>query len=136
MQFAPPAVDGSDIVRLDPSFASKVAARYEHRGGGYEVDEIVTLMREKGIFGILDGGELAAFIGRHDDGNMGMLQVLEDYRRRGYASRLEQYLIGYIKSLGRTPICDVYFDNAPSIALQRKLGLSESSAYTFWTTIE
>lgn len=132
----PPTVTDLDIRRLAPSLAEVVAGDYSYKGGAYEVEEIRALMREKGVFGAIVDGKLAGFIGRHDDGNMGLLKVFDAFRRRGIGEALEKFMITYIMTFGRVPVCDVYIDNIPSVKLQRKLGLTAAKRYTFWTDIE
>lgn len=129
----PPEFDGAVTVkRLAPSLAETVRGAYCGDDGIYTVDEMAELMRGKGVFGAIVDGKLAGFIGRHDDGSMGMLEVFEPFRRRGIAAALEKFLIGYIMTFLRVPHCDVYTDNPASLALQEKLGLTASSGYTFW----
>lgn len=128
----PPPVDepnGVVIKRLAPTLAETVVLSY---GKYYTVTEMARLMRERGVFGAVTDGKLAGFIGRHTDGNMGMITVDGKYRRRGIGSALERFMINYVMTFGRIPILDVFVDNAPSIAMQCKLGMRQSSAYTFW----
>lgn len=128
----PPACERfGQIHRLAPSLAPTVLAAY-HNPGSYDEQKMAGLMRERGVFGLIDGGKLCGFIGMHGDGNMGMLEVYPSYRRRGFGLALQAFLITYIMTGGRVPICDVFADNAPSIALQAKLGMTEAKGYTFW----
>lgn len=129
----PPKLRGMDVRRLAPTLAGMVYDGYNGASVGYDVKTIERLMKDKGVFGVIEDGKLAGFIGRHADGNMGMLEVFESYRRRGVGEELEKFLINYIMTFGRTPICEVYTDNAPSVALQNKLGLTPAAFYTFWT---
>ena len=134
----PPAVqcpDGVEIKRLASSLAGTVLDAYSN-SGSYTVEDLADIMREKGVFGAIADGKLVGFIGRHDDGSMGMLEIFEQARRRGIGSALERFLITYIMTFGRTPFCDVYTDNPESMALQRKLGLTAAGGYTFWTRID
>ena len=133
----PPAVEcpnGVEIKRLAPSLAKTVLDAYGNPGS-YTVEDIADIMREKGVFGAIADGKLVGFIGRHDDGSMGMLEIFEQARRRGIGSALERFLITFVMTYGRMPYCDVYTDNPESMALQRKLGLTAASDYTFWTKI-
>lgn len=130
----PPAVnlpDGVEIKRLAPTLAQTVKDRY-HNPGDYSVQTIAELMRDKGIFGAIKGGRLAGFIGRHPEGDMGMLEVYEQFRRQGIGSALERFLINFIMTFGRMPVCDVYLDNEPSINLQQNIGMTAAPDYTFW----
>lgn len=139
LQPMPPVCDlpsGVAIKRLAPSLAEFVAESYHNPYGGYTAEETGKLMREKGVFGAIADGRLAGFIGRHFDGNMGMLEVFEPFRRRGIGAALERFLITYIMTFSRTPIGDVYADNVGSLALQRKIGMTEAKAYTFWFDLQ
>lgn len=139
LEIMPPPVEtpyGTDIKRLAPSLAGTVAEAYSNPCGGYTADSIAVLMRDKGVFGAITDGRLSGFIGRHGDGNMGMLEVFPEFRRRGIATALERFMINYIMTFGRTPVCDVYADNAASFDLQCKLGLTPAKGYTFWCEIQ
>jgi ribosomal protein S18 acetylase RimI-like enzyme len=77
-------------------------------------------------------GCLAGFIGQHLEGNMGLLHVLPEFRRRGYAEELEAFMINRITGQGRVPFAHILHDNTPSLALQRKLGLNLSEGFVYW----
>ena len=131
----PPSTEKSnraEIKRLAPSLAQTVLSAYHNGESGYTLERMEYLMREKGVFGAIADGKLAGFIGRHGDGNMGMLEVFPEFRRRGLAAQLETFLITYIMTFGRVPVCDVYTDNPASLALQAKLGLTKGVGYTYW----
>ena len=125
--------EGITIKRLAPSLAETVRSVYcGDEEDGYSVKDIEDIMRNMGVFGAIIDGKLAGFIGRHNDGSMGMLEVFDAFRRRGVGAALEKFLIGYIMTFMRVPHCDVYIDNAASLALQDKLGLTQSDGFTFW----
>ena len=131
----PPAVDlprGVTVKRLAPSLAQTVLDAYTNRGGSYTVEHMAEIMRTHGVFGAIADGKLAGFIGRHGDGTMGMLEVYDGFKRRGIGAALERFLINYIMTYGRVPLCDVYTDNTASLALQHKLGLTPATGYAFW----
>lgn len=135
----PPIVDlprGVEIKRLAPTLAQTVLDAYHNPGGGYTVEHMAETMRNKGVFGAIADGKLAGFIGRHGDGHMGMLEVFPEFKRRGIGGALERFIINYIMTFGRTPLCDVFISNGASIELQTKLGLTPSRYYTFWCEIE
>lgn len=128
----PPVPSGTYVFRrLAPTLADYVHRVY-HNPGNADVEHIARLMRDKGVFGAFSGTALVGFIGRHGDGSMGLLEVDEKFRRRGAGSALEKFLISYVMTFGRTPFCDSFTDNAASLALQRKLGMTEAENYTFW----
>lgn len=131
----PPVGTRTDITvrKLAPTLAETVLGYYSCRSGSYTAEDMRRLMRAHPMLGALVDSRLAGFIGRHGDGSMGMLTVLDGYRRRGIGEELERDMMSLVMLEGRVPICDVYADNAPSIALQKKLGFTAGRAYTFWT---
>lgn len=68
----------------------------------------------------------------HDDGSMGMLEILPPFRRRGYAAQLEAFLIAAALSDGRTPYCHVVDGNEASLRLQQKMGLICTRLPAIW----
>lgn len=127
----PPCDRAVTIKRLAPTLAETVHAAYSNPGNA-DVAHIAELMRKRGVFGAIADGKLAGFIGRHDDGSMGMLEVYEPFRGRGIGIALERFMINYVMSFGRIPVCDVFCRNAASVALQYKLGMTAAEGYTFW----
>lgn len=120
--------EGAQIRRLDESHLSFVLQHYHMMD-----DE--TYLRERidaGMYGAFVGGELAGFIGTHDEGSIGLLEVLPEYRRLGLAFALEAHLINCLLEKGRIPFTQVSVDNEPSLALQRKLGMELSDAMVHW----
>lgn len=120
--------EGVSILPLDLHHLDFVHAHY------HTVDDIgyVRERIEAGMFGAFYGETLAGFIGTHDERSIGLLEVLPGYRKRGLASALEAHMINHLLLLGRRPFCQVSVKNAPSIALQKKLGMSVSSSTISW----
>lgn len=126
----PPQLPEMDMRPLTEDYAARCAAIY-HPGSddpSYMLDRI----RAGRLWGLFRQGELAAFIGTHHEGSMGILNVLPEYRRQGLASALESWLIGWQLQRGWTPYCHVYADNAASHALQARLGLIPAAEPVIW----
>lgn len=75
-----------------------------------------------GIY-ILD--KLIAWTITHDDGAIGFLHVLEEYRNRGYAYDLMLAMIAKIRNKGCIPFVHIEENNIPSLNLAGKLGFRE-----------
>ena len=90
--------------------------------------EELSLQRCRGqIFFARDAeGRDAGFVGLHPEGCFGILQVLESQRGRGYGAALEKHIIRWCMENNRIPYCQVSLENEISIALQMKLGLSQT----------
>jgi len=87
---------------------------------------------EAGMIGAFIGDELAGFVGTHDEGTMGILQVLPEFRRRGIAYSLEAAMINRQLELGYVPHAHIVTTNKASIQLQEKLGLSFADKTVTW----
>ena len=120
--------ESAQIRQLDRGHLDFVHAHY------HMVDD-VAYIRERidaGMFGVFVGDALAGFIGTHEELTMGLLEILPEYRRLGLAYALEAHLINHLLSIGQTPFCQVAIHNEPSLALQRKLGLTISDTKVYW----
>lgn len=120
---------GVEMRLLTPDYAAFIYAHYSHSDGR---PDYVSERVRAGMIGLFDGGALAGFIGTHDTGEMGLLEVLPEYRRRGLARLLEARMIGERLLAGRLPYGDVETNNEASLSLQRSLGMSVSDRDTCW----
>ena len=118
-----------ELRRLGPEWAERVAEAYCQTFG--DVDYILGAI-DRGMLGLFDGEELAGFIGVHDEGSLGMLEVLPPYRRRGYGLVLQLAIIRAALAEGRYAYGQVAEDNAPSLALQRKAGMTVCPEKIYW----
>ncbi|MDD4311433.1 MAG: GNAT family N-acetyltransferase, partial [Eubacteriales bacterium] len=101
----------------------------------YHMVEDVRYIRERieaDMFGVFLNGEIAGFVGTHEERSMGLLKILPEYRRLGLAYALEARLINHLLSQGRVPFCQVAIVNNASIRLQQKLGLVLSDHVVYW----
>lgn len=118
----------TEIRLLDESYAPFVAAHYAMNP---EVEHARERIRA-GMLGAFVGGELAGFISTHEEGSMGMLEVLPAYRRRRLGFALEAALINHLLRMGKTPFGQVFEDNDASLRLQEKLGMAFAGGRIFW----
>ena len=96
------------------------------------VDEAKKHIRLGLVYGGFYNGKIAAMIGRHYQGSMGMLVVKEEYRRHGFGGIMEKFLINSLLEKGLTPYCQVIEGNTASLNLQRKIGLDISENMLYW----
>lgn len=125
-----PIADCFDSIRvLSHDYTDQVCRNYETMDDRKYIEDLIG---KKRMWGIFDNGTLAGFIGEHSEGSIGLLEVLPEYRRKGYGYKLEAFLINRFLQLGETPFCQVKTDNAKSLALQRKIGMDISGRTTTW----
>ena len=106
----------------------QVAANYKQEGEDY----LRSLLEHGQLFGGFHGGTMVGFAGRHAEGSIGLLEVFPPYRRRGFATVLERHMINQELTLGHIPFGQVLTDNAPSLSLQRSLGMTFSQGLLYW----
>ncbi len=130
----PPPDPGGGVEQLTPDEAEAVHASYGYR-------DLVPLpyLRDRILRGpalcLRVGTRLAAWCFTHDDGAIGLLEVLPPFRRRGFGRRLLASLVTEVRARGHLPFVQVEPTNAASLALARGLGF-EDERHVHWAVIE
>ena len=117
------------IARLTEEAIQAVCANYAK---GDDIEYIRDRIQKGCMFGAFADGELAGFIGIHQEGAIGMLEVLPQYRGRGIAKALETYVINLSLEAGHIPYGQVVKENEASKKLQECLGLYFSKTLVYW----
>ena len=109
-----------------------------------DIETIMTYyhkLEEEELERIIEGGDLflgfqeekmVGFVGKHLEGSMGLLEILPDYRRKGYGYTMESFLINHMLKQNLIPFCQIEVDNEKSLALQRKIGMQISDEKMYW----
>jgi Acetyltransferases len=84
------------------------------------------------LFGGFRNGTLIGFIGNHLEGSMGLLEIFPKYRRLGYGTLLESYLVNQMLDKDLIPFAQIEIDNDKSKALHNKLGFKISQDSVYW----
>lgn len=88
---------------------------------------------EYGMIGAFDKkGNCAGFIGFHEEGSVGLLKVVPEYRRLGIGIALEKKMINRCISDGKIPFGHVVVGNEKSMCLQKKIGMEISENIVTW----
>lgn len=95
-------------------------------------EEMNKVVERKSLTLGFEGDNLAGFIGEHLEGSMGMLYVFPEYRGKGYGTELERKFIADTMERGFIPFGQVEKNNAVSLALQKKLGMTKSENLICW----
>lgn len=124
----PLPVRHKDIRLLEETALPYLMERYPYGDEAY----LRGRLRGKVMFGLFMEDEPAGFIGRHDDGSMGLLFVEPKFRGMGAAFSLEAFYINRTRAMGHIPYCHVDTDNEISLRLQERLGMNLSRGYIWW----
>lgn len=111
------------IKTLGPEHADVILDWYSH-AEYVERTSLVRRLAEGRFFGAFVDEELVGFVGEHEEGSIGMLEVRRRWRRSGWGEALEAAKINDCLARGELPWCEVYPQNKNSLTLQRKLGLT------------
>lgn len=84
------------------------------------------------IYGAFVNDSIAGFIGTHQEGSIGMLEVLPGYRRVGVGVALQTFLTNHFVASGLVPFGQVTQRNKASLELQKKLGYQVSRQKVVW----
>ncbi|MCL2853494.1 MAG: GNAT family N-acetyltransferase [Defluviitaleaceae bacterium] len=124
-----PTIADMSVKQLDVSDFDVVEKNYGVRVG----DEYLIGRFEAGaLFGAYVDGEMVGFGGEHEEGSMGMLVILDQHRRKGYAASLVGFGVNRLLEHGLTPFSCVGVDNLASIEMHKKLGFTISSDSVWW----
>ena len=97
--------------------AGVIADHYEY----LNEEQVIAHIRRGHLFGGFLGDKLVGFIGEHPEGSIGILEVLPEFRRHGYAYDLESFMIDRHFNQGKIPLC-------PDLHRQRKIPLPAAQA--------
>ncbi|WP_432405952.1 GNAT family N-acetyltransferase [Wukongibacter sp. M2B1] len=89
----------------------------------YTSIEYITYRIENGVaLGIYEGEKIIAWLMTHDDGAMGFLNVLPEYRKKGYGYDLTISMISNLRRFNELPFVHIEEDNYKSMSLALKAG--------------
>ena len=119
----------AEIRPLDESFLAFIMENYTHAD---DEKYIRNRLQTGNLFGAFEEGNLAGFIGVHDEGSIGFLEVLPQYRRRGLAVTLAVYLTNHFLERGQIPFSQIETFNTASLRLHQKLRYTVSEQKIWW----
>lgn len=124
-----PTEQGLVIQPLGIDYLQQVIDNYDHM----DDEEYIRGRIERGpMFGAFVNDEFAGFIGMHEEGSVGLLEVIPKFRGRKIGKALETYMINYSLQQGMIPYGQVIKGNEVSIKLQESLGLYSAKSHVYW----
>ena len=124
-------IDGLNIEKLscNEEIAKTIAKNYTLN---YSVSAVYNLLKYRFMFGAYYNGELAGFIGMHEERSVGMLEVFDKFKRKGIGSALLSYAVNYFIENGYVPFGHIFIGNEKSILMHEKLRLDVNSQKVYW----
>lgn len=99
---------------------------------GYTEEQIEHLLSDRLILGGFLNGEICGFVGMHEELSVGLLEVLDKFKRRGIGSYLLSSCVNYFLDNGLVPFCHVRSENLASIKLHEKLNCKAYEKEVYW----
>ncbi len=99
---------------------------------GYTKEQVYHVLKDKMLFGGYVNGEICGFVGQHEELSVGLLEVLEKFKRRGVGSFLLKTCVNYFIDNGLVPFCHVRSENTASIELHKKLNCEPYECMVYW----
>lgn len=118
---------------LDINYENEISSLYSHT---IEKNYIYGRLKNNEMIGAFYNNALVGFIGLHEEGSMGMLEIKEAYRNKGIASLLISELIKFQIDRGRIPFSQFELDNISSRNLHMKMGFKISEGLIYWLELE
>lgn len=126
--------DKEGIITLTEDMASYIHERYDHKHV-ISLDYIRERINVGTAYGIMDNDVLAGWVMTHEEGTMGVLTVLPEFRRKGYAQKLNAALVKNLRAQGKPCLVHIIKGNIPSLTLSKKNGMVYSCD-VHWIVLE
>lgn len=119
--------------KLSPEYTyrplSTIDAGYIYENSRYKKYTTVSYIKQRikngPSIGLFQKNYLLGWILTHDDGALGFLHVLNEYRRKGLGSQITVAMINHLRSKGQIPFAHIEEDNISSLHLALKLGFEK-----------
>lgn len=105
---------------------------FKHYNDNVDFDYLKERILDGELYGGFKDEELCGFIGSHEEGGIGILEILPEYRKKGLGFALESFMINLFLKQGQIPFGQVTINNEKSLNLQRKLGMEISKNKVYW----
>ena len=106
-----------------------VAATYSLHYGEAAIREVIGNL---GMYGVFSGERIAAYIGRHEEGSVGLLEVMPGFRRHGLGTYLVKYMAARVIEEGEIAYAQIVADNEKSLNMHLKMGFVPSEKKVYW----
>ena len=116
---------------LTAAYEGQILEHYAHPEY-LEPGELARALEGGLVLGGFEDGRLCAFVGEHAEGSIGLLEVFEGSRRRGWGQALLAAKVAQQLDEGMVPWAEVWPENEASRSLMEKAGFSCAPADGMW----
>lgn len=117
-----------NILKLNESHIDFIIKNYSQSISEKELKELMSIFTFYGYY--IDKDTLAGFVGRHADGEIGLLEVLPQYQRKGIGRKLMNEIVN--EDSEYIPYTQVLITNNVSNIFHNKLGAEKYKDTVYW----
>ena len=99
---------------------------------GFSREDIKRLMQDFTFYATYTNGELSGYIGRHDEGSIGLLEIMPKFRRKGLGAFLVDYSVKKVNEQGDIAYCNIEVSNEKSLKMHLKMNFIPSNKFVYW----
>jgi len=120
-----------EVKKLEPT-EENINIIYDNYTLSFTKEHIKYIMEYMGMYGAYVDGKIVGFMGRHEERSLGLLEIFPEYRRRGIATELENYMLNMLVDNGEVPYAHIIYTNEKSLAMHVKRGFTFSKTFVYW----
>ncbi len=98
----------------------------------YDQDGYIASCIKNGMLGAYQDGQLVGYIGLHNSGAIGLLEVFDGFRSQGVAKTLIASMINHCLKMDKIAYTQVQTTNEVSLKLQASLGFTRADKPCIW----
>lgn len=117
----PPLASTVKILKLGPELAQYIFENYSYKEYT-DVEYVADRLGQGPSAGVFEGSKLVAWALTHDDGAIGFLQAIAEYRGKGYALAVTRAVVAEVRAQGKVPFVHIEESNVKSLSLAKKMG--------------
>lgn len=99
---------------------------------GFAREDIKRLMTDFTFYATYTNGEISGYIGRHDEGSVGLLEIMPKFRRMGLGAFLVDYSVKKVNEQGDVAYCNIEVSNEKSLKMHLKMNFIPSDKFVYW----
>ena len=99
---------------------------------GFSREDIKRLMSDFTFYATYTSGEISGYIGRHDEGSIGLLEIMPKFRRMGLGAFLVDYSVKMVNEQGDIAYCNIETSNEKSLKMHLKMNFIPSDKLVYW----
>ncbi len=99
---------------------------------GFSREAVKALMTDFEFYATYTDGKISGYIGRHDEGSIGVLEIMPEFRRRGLGAFLVDYSVRKVIESGKIAYCHIVQDNKNSLNMHIKMNFLPCDKLVWW----